>query len=57
MFDIEVSSSDVFYQLWHDEIRMQLLVKGALLIKDAKLLDPNSHSDFIVVLLALRKRI
>jgi hypothetical protein len=35
---------------------MQLLAKGFLLIKDAKLLDSGAYSNFIVVLVALRKR-
>jgi hypothetical protein len=36
---------------------MQLLAKGVLLIKDAKLLDLASYSDHKAVLVALRKRI
>jgi hypothetical protein len=36
---------------------MQLLAKGALLIRDAKLLDPTTYSDFIAALVSLRKRI
>ena len=35
---------------------MQLLDKGALLIKDVKLLDPKSYSDFVYILVALMKR-
>jgi hypothetical protein len=35
---------------------MQLLAKGFLLIKDAKLLELNAYSDFIFSLVALRKR-
>jgi hypothetical protein len=36
---------------------MQLLAKGYLLIKDAKELDASPYSDFISVLVVLRKRI
>jgi hypothetical protein len=36
---------------------MQLLVKGALLNRDAKLLDLTAYSDFIAVLVSLQKRI
>jgi hypothetical protein len=35
---------------------MQLLEKEFLLIKDAKLLDSGAYSDFVVVLVVLRKR-
>jgi hypothetical protein len=57
VFENEVSSLAAFCQLWRDEVHMQLLAKGALLIKDAKLLDHASYSDFIAVLVALRRRI
>jgi hypothetical protein len=43
--------------MWMDEVRMQLLAKGFLLVKDAKLLEPDAYSDFISALVALRKRI
>jgi hypothetical protein len=56
VFDNEVSSLVAFCQLWREEVRMQLLAKGSLLIKDAKLLDSAAYSDFIAVLVALRKR-
>jgi hypothetical protein len=36
---------------------MQLLAKGFLLTKDAKLLEPAAYLDFITVLVASRKRI
>jgi hypothetical protein len=36
---------------------MQLLAKGPLLIRDAKLLDPSTYFDFLVVLVSLRKRL
>jgi hypothetical protein len=36
---------------------MQLLAKEALLTRNAKLLDPTAYSNFIVVLVSLRKRI
>lgn len=36
---------------------MQLLVKGYMLIKDAKELDDSTYSDFFSALVALRKRI
>lgn len=35
---------------------MQLLAKGFLLIKDNKLLESGAYLDFIVVFVALRKR-
>jgi hypothetical protein len=53
----EVRYLVAFCQLLRDEVRMQLLAKGSLLIKDAKLLDQASYSTFIAVLVALRKRI
>jgi hypothetical protein len=40
-----------------DDVHMQPLTKGSLLIKDTKLLDHTSYLDFIDVLVALRKRI
>ena len=42
----EVSYQVAFCQLWQDEV---LLTKEILLIKDAKLLDQTSYSDFIAV--------
>jgi len=36
---------------------MQLLAKGALLIKDAKLLDLTAYFDFTAALVSIRKRI
>jgi hypothetical protein len=36
---------------------MELLAKGASLIKDAKLLDHASYSNLIVFLVALRRKI
>jgi hypothetical protein len=36
---------------------MQLLTKGFLIIKDAKVLDATPHSDFTSALVAWRKRI
>jgi hypothetical protein len=57
VFYNEVSSQSIFCQLWQDEVRMQLLAKGALLIRDAKLLDPITYSDFIAALVSLQKRI
>jgi hypothetical protein len=36
---------------------MQLLVKGYILITDAKELDASAYSDFISALVALNKRI
>jgi len=57
VFENEVSSQAAFCQLRWDEVRMQLLAKGVLLIKDAKLLDLASYSDHKAVLVALRKRI
>lgn len=56
-FENEVSSQTTFFKLWQDEIRMQLLAKGALLIRDAKLLDQASYSKIIIALVALRKRL
>lgn len=40
-----------------EEVCIQLLTKGALLVKDAKRLDPSSYYHFIVILLALRRRL
>jgi hypothetical protein len=57
VFDNEVSSQTSFCQSWRDEVCMQLLAKGALLIRDVQLLDPTAYSDFIVVLVTLRNRI
>jgi hypothetical protein len=41
--------------MWREEVHMQLLAKGFLLIKDAKLLEPAAYSDFISVLVALKE--
>jgi hypothetical protein len=56
VFENEVIFSVVFHQLWKEEVCMQLLAKGSFLIKDAKLSDYATYSDFIVVLVVSRKR-
>jgi len=55
VFENGVSSLDAFCQLWIEEVHIQLLEKGTLLIKDTKLLNYATYSDFIAVLVALRK--
>jgi len=56
VFENEISSLVAFCQLWREEVHMQLLGKGFLLFKDAKQLVSGTYSYFIVVLVALRKR-
>jgi len=46
VFDQESSYVYAFFALWRDEVCHQLLAKGALLMKDAKKLDPIVYSDF-----------
>lgn len=40
-----------FCELWRDEVRVHMLAKGFMLIKDAKLLDPTSSFDFTTIFL------
>ena len=51
------SSVPSFYELWREEGRMHMLAKGTLLVKDVKKLDPSFYSNFIVILMELRKRL
>jgi hypothetical protein len=55
-FDNEVSYLVAFRQLWREEVRMKLLAKGSLLIKDVKLLYSTASFDFIAALVFLKKR-
>ena len=57
VFENEVNSVSTFYGRWREKVHMQLLEKCSLLVKDAKQLDPYPYFDFIVILVALRKRI
>jgi hypothetical protein len=57
IFADEVSSIHSFCCNWKEEVYMQLLAEGFLLIKDAKELDALAYSDFSFALLVLRKRI
>ena len=44
-----------FCNLWKEEACMKFLAKVSKLIKDAKGLDSVAYSEFIVVLVSLRK--
>jgi hypothetical protein len=57
VFENEVSSLLAFCHMWRDEVCMQLLAKGFLLIKDVNQLEPHACLNFINALVALRKRI
>ena len=46
-----------FCHMQRVDVCMQLLAKGFLLIKNAKLLEPGAYLNFISVLAALRKRL
>jgi hypothetical protein len=52
-FENKVNSFSVFCHMSRDEICMQLLAKGFLLIKDAKLLELDAYPKFISPLVAL----
>lgn len=56
VFENKVTSLLVYCHMWREEVHMQQLAKGLMLIKDAKLLDPAAYLDFISVLVALRKK-
>jgi hypothetical protein len=47
-----------FFLLWREEVRIMYATGGKsfLLIKDVEMLDLGAYSDFIAVLVALRKR-
>ena len=53
LFDQDSSSVFTFVALCRDEVRHQLLAKGALLIKDAQKFDPIVYFDFIYTLVSL----
>jgi len=55
-FENKVRSFVTFCHMWREEVRMQLLAKGFLLIKHAKLLDSGGYFEFIVVIVSIRKR-
>jgi len=55
VFEDDVSSSFAFCRMWGEEVRMQPLAKGFLFLKNAKLLEAGAYSDFISVLVSLRK--
>lgn len=57
VFENEVNSVSAFYHIWGKEVCMKLLTKGALFVNDAKHLDPSSYFDFIIFLVAIRKRL
>jgi hypothetical protein len=56
VFENEVSSLFAFCLLWREVVHMQLLVKGFFFMKDDKMLGSGAYSDFITVLVVLRKR-
>jgi hypothetical protein len=56
VFEDEVSSLFSFCHMWGEKVCMQLLARGFLLIKGAKLLESSAYSDFIPVLVTLKKR-
>jgi hypothetical protein len=55
VFENKVSSLTAFCQLSKDNVSMQLLAKGSLLIKDAKQLNSGAYSDFIAVFSCLKE--
>jgi len=57
IFESKVSYVSTFCGLWKDEVRMQLLEKGNMLINDAKQLAPTYYYYFIPILAYVRRRL
>jgi hypothetical protein len=57
IFDHEANYLSAFNSMWRAEVCHQHLAKGTLLIKNAHSLDAIEYFDFILILVAWRKRL